>query len=162
MHQERVLDRNRQLTSPRDYRLVLVVAPQAAAGLGDFQKEAERLEHHGICRFVYAHSRFQGEGAVNEIVAAASVALAGLGRQAADEGGTVLPDAIVFIRGGGAVNDLAWLNDYALVRFICDQAIPVHTGIGHERDSTLLDEVANTSFDTPSKVTLPPKNVLYS
>ena len=58
----------------------------------------------------------------------------------------------MLIRGGGAVNDLAWLNNYDLVRFICDLDIPVLTGIGHERDNTLPDEVAHTRFDTPSKV----------
>lgn len=63
-----------------------------------------------------------------------------------------IPDAVVIIRGGGAVNDLAWLNDYDLARCICDLAIPVFTGIGHERDSTVLDEVTHTKFDTPSKV----------
>ncbi|UUZ77405.1 hypothetical protein LP414_09365 [Polaromonas sp. P1(28)-13] len=47
---------------------------------------------------------------------------------------------------------MAWLNDYDLTRFICDLSIPVLTGIGHERDSTVLDEVAHTRFDTPSKV----------
>jgi exodeoxyribonuclease VII large subunit len=145
LQQEGVFDRNRRLSSPWDYRVVLVVAPQEAAGLGDFRKEAERLEQFGICRFVYAHSRFQGEGAAREVVAAASAALRDLG----DAEG---PDAIVIIRGGGAVNDLAWLNDYELARFICDQDIPVLTGIGHERDSTLPDEVAHTRFDTPSKV----------
>ena len=62
------------------------------------------------------------------------------------------PDALVIIRGGGAINDLAWLNDYALARFICELTIPVMTGIGHERDSTLPDEVAHARFDTPSKV----------
>ncbi|MDQ0056913.1 exodeoxyribonuclease VII large subunit [Variovorax boronicumulans] len=145
LQQEGVFDRNRRLSPPWDYRVVLVVAPQEAAGLGDFRKEAERLEQFGICRFIYAHSRFQGEGAAREVVAAASAALRGLGE--ADR-----PDAIVIIRGGGAVNDLAWLNDYQLARFICDQDIPVLTGIGHERDSTLPDEVAHTRFDTPSKV----------
>jgi exodeoxyribonuclease VII large subunit len=47
---------------------------------------------------------------------------------------------------------LAWLNDYELARFICEQTVPVLTGIGHERDSTVLDEVAHARFDTPSKV----------
>jgi exodeoxyribonuclease VII large subunit len=65
-----------------------------------------------------------------------------------------LPDAVVIIRGGGAVNDLAWLNDYELARCICELDVPVFTGIGHERDNTVLDEVAHTRFDTPSKVIL--------
>src|SRR5690606_217395 len=51
-----------------------------------------------------------------------------------------------------AVNDLAWLNDYELARFICLSPVPVFTGIGHERDNTMLDEVAHQRFDTPSKV----------
>jgi exodeoxyribonuclease VII large subunit len=58
----------------------------------------------------------------------------------------------VIIRGGGAVNDLAWLNDYELARSCCELELPLLTGIGHERDNTLLDEVAQQRFDTPSKV----------
>ncbi len=125
---------------------MLVVAPHEAAGLGDFRKESDRLAQFGICRFTFAHSRFQGEGAAREIIVALTDALDECAL--ADD----MPDAIVIIRGGGAVNDLAWLNDYDLARFVCDQRLPVLTGIGHERDSTILDEVAHAKFDTPSKV----------
>jgi len=138
---------NKALDSPWDFETVLVIAPADAAGLGDFQAEARRLDRAGVCRFVYAHSRFQGPGAAQEVVDAARAALTAWA--AARQG---LPDAVVFIRGGGAVNDLAWLNDYELARFVCELKVPVLTGIGHERDSTILDEVAHTSFDTPSKV----------
>lgn len=150
LQQDGIFERNRQLPAPWDFTAVLVVAPQGGAGLGDFQKEADRLAHHGICNFVYAFSRFQGEGAAAEILLALQDALRtwGVGRPNASRA----PDAIVIIRGGGAVNDLAWLNDYALARFICEAEVPVLTGIGHERDSTVLDEVARHSFDTPSKV----------
>lgn len=146
LQREGVFDQNKRVPPPWDFTSVLVVAPHEAAGLGDFRKESDRLAQYGICRFAYAHSRFQGEGAAREIVAALIEALAEC--TAADD----VPDAIVIIRGGGAVNDLAWLNDYDLARFICDQGLPVLTGIGHERDSTILDEVAHTKFDTPSKV----------
>lgn len=145
LRREGVFDQNRQLSTPWDYRCVLVIAPPKAAGLGDFHREAQRLQRCGVCRFVYAYSRFQGEGAAREIVAALETALAGFPADA-------LPDAVVIIRGGGAVSDLAWLDDYDLSRTICDLNIPVLTGIGHERDSTLPDEVAHLSFDTPSKV----------
>jgi len=144
---EGVFGNNRSLPAPWDFSAVLVVAPPEGAGLGDFRQEAMRLEQFGICHFVYAFSRFQGDGAASEIEAALRTAL--------DEwtlSRAALPDAIVIIRGGGAVNDLAWLNDYALARFICDSELPVLTGIGHQRDSTILDEVAHLSFDTPSKV----------
>ena len=147
LQQEGIYDANKKLPSPWDFNAVLVVAPQGAAGLGDFQAESKRLERFGICRFVYATSRFQGEGAANEIKAALQSAL-----EQWRDSGMPSPDAIVIIRGGGAVNDLAWLNDYELAKAICTTNIPVLTGIGHERDNTILDEVSNIRFDTPSKV----------
>jgi exodeoxyribonuclease VII large subunit len=98
---------------------------------------------------VYAFSRFQGEGAAAEI---REVLLQALTTWRETEQSQ--PDAVVILRGGGAVNDLAWLNNYDLARSICELNVPVLTGIGHERDSTVLDEVAHTKFDTPSKVIL--------
>ncbi|MFZ4539557.1 exodeoxyribonuclease VII large subunit [Propionivibrio sp.] len=147
LQQEGLFGANKKLPAPWDYTAVLVIALQGAAGLGDFQAEPKRLVQFGICQFVYATSRFQGEGAAAEIRDELFSALENW-RDSGMEG----PDAVVIIRGGGAANDLAWLNDYALARAICELTVPVLTGIGHERDSTILDEVANTSFDTPSKV----------
>lgn len=144
---EGVFAANKQLPPPWDFHTVLVVAPTGGAGLGDFQAEADRLQLFGICRFTYALSRFQGEGAPMEIRHAL--------QQALGQGTDTSPspfDAVVIIRGGGAVNDLAWLNDYDLARLVCDLPIPVLTGIGHERDNTVLDEVAHARYDTPSKV----------
>ena len=144
---EGIFGAQKLLPAPWDYNAVLVVAPDGAAGLGDFQAESERLAAFGVCEFVYVSSRFQGEGAAAEIVAALLAAL-----ERWTESHDAYPDAVVIIRGGGAVNDLAWLNDYALANLICELPVPVFTGIGHERDSTVLDEVAHTKFDTPSKV----------
>ena len=50
------------------------------------------------------------------------------------------------------MGDLAYLNDYELAALVAEQPVPVWVGIGHERDKVVLDEVAHTSFDTPSKV----------
>lgn len=145
LKREQLFDLNKRLPAPWDFFAVLVVAPQGGAGLGDFSKEADRLEKFSVCHFTYAHSRFQGEGAAAEVLKALRL---GLAQFPVDRP----PDAVIVIRGGGAVNDLAWLNDYALARFICECPVPVLTGIGHERDSTVLDEVAHLRFDTPSKV----------
>ena len=144
---EGIFGAQKLLPAPWDYNAVLVVAPDGAAGLGDFKAESERLAAFGVCEFVYISSRFQGEGAAAEIVEGLLAAL-----ERWTESHDVNPDAVVIIRGGGAVNDLAWLNDYALAKLICKLPVPVFTGIGHERDSTVLDEVAHTKFDTPSKV----------
>ncbi|WP_119157596.1 exodeoxyribonuclease VII large subunit [Caldimonas tepidiphila] len=156
LQREGLHDANRRLPHPWDYQSVLVIAPQGAAGLGDFRAEAQRLARHGVCRFVYAFSRFQGEGAAAEIRATMLQALQHWHTEAGAP-----PDAVVILRGGGAVNDLAWLNDYELARSLCELGVPVLTGIGHERDSTVLDEVANLRFDTPSKVILGIEQVIH-
>lgn len=145
LQQEGLFGRNKALAAPWDFQRVLVLAPQGAAGLGDFQAEADRLQSFGLCQFTYCFSRFQGEGAAGEMKAALLQAFSSWALPHAG-------DAVVIIRGGGAVNDLAWLNDYDLARVVCEMTVPVLTGIGHERDSTVLDEVANIRFDTPSKV----------
>ena len=140
---EGLFDANKRLPPPWDYQRVLVVAPENAAGLGDFASEASRLHDHQVCEFIYMNSRFQGAGAAAEILKTLHAGVMTHGKGL---------DALIIIRGGGAVNDLAWLNDYELARFVCVSDIPVLTGIGHERDSTVLDEVAHRKFDTPSKV----------
>jgi len=147
LQREGLIDQNKALATPWDYNHVLVIAPEGAAGLGDFQAEASRLQAHGVCQFTYAYSRFQGEGAAAQIRLELHSALEQIRLNH-----PWVPDAVAIIRGGGAVNDLAWLNDYDLARAICELDIPVLTGIGHERDSTVLDEVAHQRFDTPSKV----------
>lgn len=151
---EQLLGRNKELQAPWDFSRVLVVAPDGAAGLGDFDAEAKRLQAYRVCEFLYAHSRFQGAGAPAEILKAMQAGL--------ERASHVQLDALIIIRGGGAVNDLAWLNDYNLARFVCLSPVPVFTGIGHERDSTVLDEVAHRSFDTPSKVIAAIENQIAS
>lgn len=155
LKREGLFDRNRRLPAPWDYTAVLVVAPERAAGLGDFAADAKHLETFGVCQFSYVYSRFQGEGAAAEIAKAMSMGLRSWS-------GTSLPDAVVIIRGGGSVNDLAWLNDYDLARCICECPVPVLTGIGHERDDTSIDEVAHRRFDTPSKVIAGLKEVVQA
>ncbi|AWT49168.1 exodeoxyribonuclease VII large subunit [Psychrobacter sp. YP14] len=144
---EGLLNLNKQVPPPFDIEHVLVIAPEKAAGLGDFQADANRLEDTGACHFHYHHATFQGNHAPKEI------------RHAITKGMLVskkqyerLPDVMVIIRGGGAVGDLSYLNDYELAALVAEQPIPVWVGIGHERDNVILDEVAHTSFDTPSKV----------
>lgn len=144
---EGLLNLNQQLPVPFDIEHVLVIAPEKAAGLGDFQADADRLACTGACHFHYHHATFQGNHAPSEI----REAIVSAGQQFYDTYQR-LPDLLVIIRGGGAVGDLAYLNDYELAALVAEQPIPVWVGIGHERDKVILDEVAHTSFDTPSKV----------
>ena len=144
---EGLLHLNQQLPAPFDIEHVLVIAPEKAAGLGDFQADAVRLASTGACQFHYHNATFQGNHAPAEIRQAIVSA-----QQQFYDTYQRLPDLLVIIRGGGAVGDLAYLNDYELAALVAEQPVPVWVGIGHERDKVILDEVAHTSFDTPSKV----------
>lgn len=147
LNKEGLLYKNRSLPAPFDIKNVLVIAPLNAAGLGDFKKDADVLDQVGVCHFVYHSATFQGNAAPESIISSLS---AGLRQWASDY--LDPPDLIVIIRGGGAVNDLAYLNDYDLAALLCKRSVPVWVGIGHEKDRTILDEIAHRSFDTPSKV----------
>lgn len=144
---EGLVNKNKSLPTPFDIQNVLVIAPENAAGLGDFKKDADALNKAGVCHFVYHTATFQGNTAAVSIAESLANAL----RQWAKEFNAA-PDLIVIIRGGGAVNDLAYLNDYDLAALLCKRSVSIWVGIGHEKDRTILDEVAHRSFDTPSKV----------
>lgn len=145
--QEGLIHKNKLLSTPFDIQNVLVIAPQNAAGLGDFKKDADALERNGVCHFVYHTATFQGNTAATSLIESLGTGL----RQWASTF-TFPPDLIVIIRGGGSVNDLAYLNDYELAALLCKRSVPIWVGIGHEKDRTILDEIAHRSFDTPSKV----------
>ena len=59
-------------------------------------------------------------------------------------------DCVVIIRGGGATSDLAAFENYDLAANIAQFPLPVVIGIGHERDVTVLDYVANKRVKTPT------------
>ena len=141
---EGIYNKNKQLSSPKDFTRIAVISPDMAAGLGDFKREAAKLEILHLCYFHYYTAQFQGTLAAEQIYSAI---------ETVNEDHKELSfDTLVILRGGGAVIDLAWLNEYVLAKQICNCPFVVFTGIGHERDNTILDEVAFLRFDTPSKV----------
>lgn len=140
LRNEGVWDANRKLPAPFDFTRVLIVAPEGSAGLGDVMREAQLLVDADVCAFDVIHAPFEGNRAV-------SVLSAVLARPMDPN----VYDAVCLVRGGGAVTGLATLDHEQLVRAVCLCPVPVIVGLGHERDSTLLDEVAHTSRGTPSK-----------
>jgi exodeoxyribonuclease VII large subunit len=89
-----------------------------------------------------ADTRVQGEGA-DRMVAGAIGTLARGARAG-------LLDAIVVIRGGGARNELAVFDSERIAHTIIAVTVPVLTGLGHEIDRSIADEVAHTSLKTPT------------
>jgi len=144
LQQKGLYDLQSRHQAPSGYWRVAVISPHEAAGLADFRRDADRLDHAGVCSFEYFSAVFQGKDASESIRGAL---------KAAHTRHTEAPfDVLVVIRGGGSKADLAWLNDGTLAAWLCRFPIPVFTGIGHEIDECVLDLVAYRRFDTPSKV----------
>lgn len=136
--------RNKDLETPDDFTRIAVLSPNDAAGLGDFKSELDILNKYQICKVDYYTSLFQGENANANIVEQFKKI-----RES-----KIKYDALVFIRGGGSITDLNFLNEYDIAKALLDTDIPVFTGIGHQKDKNIPDMIANLSFDTPSKVAL--------
>jgi exodeoxyribonuclease VII large subunit len=154
LEKEGLFSKNRALAAPFDYTRVAVLAPTGAAGLGDFQAEAQRLQAAGLCSFDYYEAPFQGD----QTRVVLPEKLRELFRQAHLLPGQKMKrsapyyDAAVIIRGGGSALDLAMLNEYEIAKAVCLLGIPVLVGVGHEHNRGILDEVAWRSLGTPSKV----------
>lgn len=114
----------------------VVTSPQAAAW-GDIQRTL-RSRYPGM-KVLFSPSLVQGDQAPESIVAA-------IARLEADGRSEVL----ILARGGGAAEDLACFNDERVVRAIAQCSIPVISGIGHQRDETLADLVADCFAHTPT------------
>lgn len=135
-----VFDLNRDLPwSPTPNRIAIISAA-GAAGYGDFLKHL----HLNPLRLRFDTELFpaamQGERTSSSIIEALESIMAKV-----DDF-----DCVVIIRGGGAVSDLAWFDDYDLAFNVAQFPLPVIVGIGHQRDINVLDYVANSSVKTPT------------
>lgn len=129
------LERKRSL--PTHPQVIAVVTSPSAAAWGDIQKTLK--ERYPGLHVLFSPAVVQGEQAPASIVVA-------IERVEADNRAEVL----ILARGGGAVEELACFNDERVVRAIANCAIPVITGIGHQRDESLADLVADTCVHTPT------------
>ncbi|HHC7270749.1 TPA: exodeoxyribonuclease VII large subunit [Vibrio parahaemolyticus] len=139
---KREADLNQRLRTPTEFTRVAVIAPRNAAGLSDFRSVAHLLERYNLCQFDYFFACFQGEARVRTI----EIAFTELVQN------EHAYDAVCVIRGGGDKAGLNELSEPRLARLVCRCPYPVFTGIGHSTDSVILDEFANQSFATPTKV----------
>ncbi len=114
-----------------------VVTSTSGAAWGDFVHELERSELGFRLRVIDV--RVQGEQAVQMITDAVRT----LGRHSD-------LDVVAVIRGGGARSELATFDDEHIATAIARCALPVFTGLGHEIDRSVADEVAHTSVKTPT------------
>lgn len=137
---EGIINDNRSLKWSSTALRIAVVSAPGAAGYGDFINQL----YSNTSRLKFSVKLFpavmQGERTSSTVIAA----LDAIASEADDW------DCVVIIRGGGASSDLQAFDDYALAANIAQFPLPVIVGIGHERDVTVLDYVANMRVKTPT------------
>ena len=137
---EGIIDMNRELTWTTAPQRVAVISSPTAAGYGDFCNQLQHNPHGYQFYTVLFPAVMQGEQAERSILNALSRVY-----EYAD-----LFDTVVIIRGGGATSELSCFDSYLLAAHVAQFPLPVITGIGNERDDTVLDVVANTRVKTPT------------
>lgn len=139
---EGVFDMNRELVLPLVPQKIAVISSATAAGYQDFLNQLE-LNDAGFKFYVKLfQATMQGVETVPSVIHA-------LERIYQYED---FFDAVVIIRGGGATADLSSFDNYELAYNITQFPLPVITGIGHEKDDTIVDLVAHTRLKTPTAV----------
>jgi exodeoxyribonuclease VII large subunit len=142
LEDEGIIDMNRSLELEPVPRRIAVISSQTAAGFQDFLHQIDNNAYGYKFSIRLFQAVMQGKQAEVSIL------------QALDDINSQIHrfDAIVIIRGGGAKADLNCFNSYQVASHIAQFPLPVITGIGHERDTTIADMVAHTRMKTPTAV----------
>lgn len=142
LQNEGILDRNKSQTVPSAPQRIAVISAAGAAGYGDFINQlGANPDGFKFYPFLFP-AIMQGERTSASVRHALQLV----------ESTIDLWDCVVIIRGGGATTDLNGFDDYELARSIALFPLPVIVGIGHERDRTVLDEIACVRCKTPTAV----------
>lgn len=138
LQSEGLLDRQSKLLVPLVPLRIGLVTSNDSAAYHDF---VEGIKTSGYAfSIILSSSTVQGADAPESI----SVALKAVAK--------AKPDVIALVRGGGAKTDLAAFDAEVVARTIASLKIPVFTGVGHEIDRSIADEVAKSAFKTPTAV----------
>lgn len=140
LEEEGVLSLNKELPLAILPQRIAVISSPTAAGYGDFCNQLSSNPYGLQFYPTLFPAIMQGDRVEASVLDALDHIHASL-----DEW-----DAVVIIRGGGAVSDLSGFDTYLLAAACAQFPLPVITGIGHERDDTVLDMVAHTRVKTPT------------
>lgn len=142
LKEDGVYELNKELPIPVLIRRIALISSPTAAGYGDFMNQLATNVYGYKYDVALFEAIMQGENAEASIVEA-------LDKVAADY---MRYDVVVIVRGGGAVSDLNCFDRYGIASSVAQFPIPVLTGIGHDRDTSVVDEVAAVRFKTPTAV----------
>lgn len=142
LRREGVLEANRSLQFPVAPQKIAVISAAGAAGYGDFTNQLENSEEGFRFYPLLFPAVMQGERTAGSVI------------NALDKIEMTLDfwDAVVIIRGGGATSDLNGFDNLELARRVATFPLPIVVGIGHERDRTVLDDIACVRCKTPTAV----------
>jgi exodeoxyribonuclease VII large subunit len=144
---EGVFDMQRELRIPTFAKRIAVISAPNAAGYGDFCRQLEDNDYGFQFEVTLFPAIMQGEQVETSIIAALEQIYSLTSHRTPL---TSTYDAVVIIRGGGATADLSGFDTLALAENVAQFPLPVITGIGHDRDESILDMVANTKVKTPT------------
>ncbi len=140
LHSDGVWDMNRSVGFPAVVQRVAVISASGAAGYRDFLQELDRFPY--LFRVEHFEAVMQGLATEESIVGALERIA-----ERTDEF-----DAVVILRGGGSTSDLSAFDGYRLASHVAQFPLPVVTGIGHDKDRSVVDMVAAMELKTPTAV----------
>lgn len=140
LEEEGVLTLNKEIEMLQLPQRIAVISSATAAGYGDFCDQLQNNPYGFYFHTELFPAIMQGDRVEDSILSALDAI-----NQRIDEF-----DVVVIIRGGGATSDLSGFETYLLAAACAQFPLPIITGIGHERDDTVLDVVAHTRVKTPT------------
>lgn len=140
LKEEGVFELQKELKIPMFCQRIAVISSANAAGYGDFCNQLED-NNYGLKFYTKLFPAImQGEQVEQSVIAA----LNAINEEIDDF------DVVVIIRGGGATSDMSGFDTLSLAENVANFPLPIITGIGHERDESVLDMISNTRVKTPT------------
>ena len=147
LKEEGIFDLQRELCIPLFAQRIAVISAAGAAGYGDFCRQLDDNEYGFKFEVTLFPAIMQGEQVERSIIDALNNIYSLTSHPSPL---TSQFDCVVIIRGGGATADLSGFDTLALAEHVAQFPIPIITGIGHDRDESILDMVSNTRVKTPT------------
>ena len=141
LKEEGVFDLQKELKLPVFCQRIAVISSETAAGYGDFCNQLADNPYGFKFQTWLFPAIMQGEGVEQSIIAALDRIF---------DYPVCNFDCVVIIRGGGATSDMSGFDTLTLAENVANFPIPVITGIGHDRDESILDMVSHTRVKTPT------------
>ena len=138
LKEEGVFDLQKELSLPLFCQRIAVISSETAAGYGDFCNQLADNPYGFQFEAQLFPAIMQGEGVEQSII------------NALERIYDTDYDAVVIIRGGGATSDMSGFDTLALAENVANFPLPIITGIGHDRDESILDMVSHTRVKTPT------------